>query len=190
MARNKRATPEINAGSMADIAFLLLIFFLVTTTMDVDKGLAVRLPPWSEEPQDESNDIKEKNIFVVLVNANNDLLVEDDYLSIDQLRSAAKDFIDNNGDGTCEVCRGLQLPSSSDNPKKAILSMQNDRGTNYSTYVTVRNELIAAYSELRQDLALRRFGIDYTDLSDESRKEINAFYPQIISEAEPVKIGG
>ena len=85
---------------MADIAFLLLIFFLVTTTMDVDKGLAVRLPPWSEEPQDESNDIKEKNIFVVLVNANNDLLVEDDYLSIDQLRSAAKDFIDNNGDGT------------------------------------------------------------------------------------------
>ena len=74
-----------------------------------------------------------------------------------------RDFIDNNGDGTCEVCRGLQLPSSSDNPKKAILSMQNDRGTNYSTYVTVRNELIAAYSELRQDLALRRFGIDYTD---------------------------
>ncbi|MGY8965369.1 MAG: ExbD/TolR family protein [Flavobacteriales bacterium] len=190
MARNKRATPEINAGSMADIAFLLLIFFLVTTTMDVDKGLAVRLPPWSEEPQDESNDIKEKNIFVVLVNANNDLLVEDDYLSIDQLRSAAKDFIDNNGDGTCEVCRGLQSPSSSDNPKRAILSMQNDRGTSYSTYVTVRNELIAAYAELRQDLALRRFGIDYTDLSDESRKEINAFYPQIISEAEPVKIGG
>ena len=68
--------------------------------------------------------------------------------------------------------------------------MQNDRGTSYSTYVTVRNELIAAYAELRQDLALRRFGIDYTDLSDESRKEINAFYPQIISEAEPVKIGG
>lgn len=175
---------------MADIAFLLLIFFLVTTTMDVDKGLAVKLSPWSDEPQDQSNDIKEKNIFVVLVNANNNLMVEDDYLSIDKLRSAAKEFIDNNGDGTCEVCLGLRSPASSDNPQKAIVSMQNDRSTNYKTYVMVRNELIAAYTELRQDLALRRFGMDYKDLSKASRKEINAFYPQIISEAEPVKIGG
>ena len=75
MARNKRSIPEINAGSMADIAFLLLIFFLVTTTMDVDKGLMVKLPPWSEEPPPDNNDIREKNIFVVLVNSNNQLLV-------------------------------------------------------------------------------------------------------------------
>ena len=98
MGRKKRSTPEINAGSMADIAFLLLIFFLVTTTMDVDKGLMVKLAPWTDEPPPEDNKIKEKNIFVVLVNSNDQLLVEDDYLSIDQLREASKDFIDNNGD--------------------------------------------------------------------------------------------
>ena len=131
MARNKRAIPEINAGSMADIAFLLLIFFLVTTTMDVDKGLMVKLAPWSEEPPPDNNEIREKNIFIVLVNSNNQLLVEEEYMELQDLRAAAKLFIDNNGDGSCEDCRGARDPKSSENPSKAIISLQNDRGTNY-----------------------------------------------------------
>ncbi|MEK9830067.1 MAG: biopolymer transporter ExbD, partial [Schleiferiaceae bacterium] len=83
-----------------------MIFFLVTTTMDVDKGLMVKLPPWSEEPPPDNNEIREKNIFVVLVNSNNQLLVEEEYMELEDLRAATKLFIDNNGDGSCEDCRG------------------------------------------------------------------------------------
>ncbi|MFM8565915.1 MAG: ExbD/TolR family protein [Bacteroidota bacterium] len=189
MASKKRAVPEINAGSMADIAFLLLIFFLVTTTMDVDKGLLVKLPPWTEESSEEQ-DIKEKNIFVVLVNAQNQLLIEDEYASLEDIRRLAKEFIDNNGDGSCEDCRGLRDPNSSDNPRKAVISLQNDRGTSYKTFVTVRNELLGAYAELRNDLAERKYGRDYESLSETDKEAVNEIYPQFISEAEPVKIGG
>ena len=189
MGRKKRSTPEINAGSMADIAFLLLIFFLVTTTMDVDKGLMVKLAPWTDEPPPEDNKIKEKNIFVVLVNSNDQLLVEDDYLSIDQLREAAKDFIDNNGDGSCPECNGIRSLVSSDNPQKAIISLQNDRGTSYQMFVKVRNEILGAYSELRNDLSERKYGKAFITLNDEDRSEIVSVYPQFISEAEPVSIG-
>jgi len=189
MASRKRTVPEINAGSMADIAFLLLIFFLVTTTMDVDKGLLVKLPPWTEDTG-EQQDIKEKNIFVVLVNAQDQLLVEDEYASLEDVRRLAKEFIDNNGDVTCEGCRGMRDPNSSDNPRKAVISLQNDRGTSYKTFVAVRNELLGAYSELREDLAQRKFGRSYDDLSESDMEAINEIYPQFISEAEPVKIGG
>ncbi|MEY2649558.1 MAG: hypothetical protein RLZZ261_1495 [Bacteroidota bacterium] len=174
---------------MADIAFLLLIFFLVTTTMDVDKGLLVKLPPWTEESSEEQ-DIKEKNIFVVLVNAQDQLLIEDEYASLEDIRRLAKEFIDNNGDGSCEDCRGLRDPNSSDNPRKAVISLQNDRGTSYKTFVTVRNELLGAYSELRNELAERKFGRDYESLSESDKELVNEIYPQFISEAEPVKIGG
>lgn len=189
MASKKRAVPEINAGSMADIAFLLLIFFLVTTTMDVDKGLLVKLPPWTEESSEEQ-DIKEKNIFVVLVNAQDQLLIEEEYATLEDVRRLAKEFIDNNGDGTCEDCRGLRDPASSDNPGKAVISLQNDRGTSYNMFVKVRNELLGAYTELRNELASRKFGRDYNSLSDEDREVVNAAYPQFISEAEPVQVGG
>ena len=184
----KRGVQEINAGSMADIAFLLLIFFLVTTTMDKDEGMPVKLTPWNDEPQEVKQDIREKNILVVLVNINDELLVEDDYMHISELRQTAKDFIDNNGDGTCEHCNGIQDPKSSDNPRKAVISLQNDRQTSYEVFVMVRNELTAAYSELREELSQRRFGKAYGKLDKGQRKEINAAYPQVISEAEPVKL--
>ena len=104
----KRALPEINAGSMADIAFLLLIFFLVTTTMDVDSGINRKLPPWDEEQLQDPPPIKKKNIFTVLVNSRNQLLVEDEYMELEDLREAAKRFLNNNGDGKCDfdaACR-------------------------------------------------------------------------------------
>lgn len=186
----KRALPEINAGSMADIAFLLLIFFLVTTTMDVDSGINRKLPPWDEEQLDDPPPIKKKNIFTVLVNSRNQLLVEDEYMELEDLREAAKRFLNNNGDGSCDYCSGaLRSPTSSDNPGKAIISLQNDRGTNYKTYISVQNELAAAYNDLREELAQRLYGKSYEDLEDEAREEVQNAYPQKISEAEPVSLG-
>ena len=181
MASSRRGLPEINAGSMADIAFLLLIFFLVTTTMDQDTGIARRLPPMpDEEMLEDDSQIHAKNIYVVLINANNQLLVEGELMDISQLRGDAKDFIDNNG----------KDPNSSENPEKAIISLQNDRGTEYMTYIRVQNELAAAYNELRNKAALNKFGERYADLNKTQMKEIRKMYPQKISEAEPKNIGG
>ena len=179
MASSRRGLPEINAGSMADIAFLLLIFFLVTTTMDVDTGIARKLPPMPEEEQEKPPEIHAKNIYVVLINAKNQLFVEGEYMDISQLKEGAKRFIDNNG----------RDPNSSENPEKAIISLQNDRGTEYVTYIRVQNELAAAYNELRNKEALNKFGERYADLSKSQKKEIKKMYPQKISEAEPKNIG-
>ena len=194
MARNKRAIPEINAGSMADIAFLLLIFYLVTTTMDTDKGINRKLPPIEDELVQDPPPIKERNIFTVLVNSNDQLLVEDEYLEINELRAKAMEFIDNNGDGSCEYCKGYAVSSSSDNPVKAVISLQNDRGTSYGMYVKVQNELVAAYEDLRERYAEDEYGRSYRGMDPKEDKEIikeikNA-YQQKISEAEPLNIGG
>ncbi|MGB2412567.1 MAG: ExbD/TolR family protein [Schleiferiaceae bacterium] len=194
MARNKRAIPEINAGSMADIAFLLLIFYLVTTTMDTDKGINRKLPPIEDELTQEPPPIKERNIFTVLVNSNDQLLVEDEYLEINELRAKAMEFIDNNGDGSCEYCKGYSVSSSSDNPVKAVISLQNDRGTSYGMYVKVQNELVAAYEDLRERYAEEEYGRSYRGMDPEEDeeiiKEIKNAYQQKISEAEPLNIGG
>lgn len=187
MARNKRGIPEINAGSMADIAFLLLIFFLVTTTMDVDSGISTKLPPW-EPPTEDPPPIKQKNLFTVLVNGNDQLLVEGEYATIEDLRFKAKEFLDNNGDGSCTYCQGRQNPSSSDNPGKAIISLQNDRRTSYKVYISVQNELVAAINELRNEYANRKYGKDFDQLAPEQQQEVSDAYPQKISEAEPLAL--
>lgn len=124
MPRRKGA-PEVNAGSMADIAFLLLIFFLVTTTIETDAGLDRMLPPI--EPPDQDVVIKQKNIFTVNINKNGQLLVEDNLMEMKDLRKAATAFLENGADGTCSYCKGKKDPSSSDNPTKAIISLKNDR---------------------------------------------------------------
>ena len=161
MARSRRELQEINAGSMADIAFLLLIFFLVTTTMDVDTGIARKLPPMPEEEQiEDDSQIHARNIYVERVNSNNQLLVEGAYMDISQLKEGAKAFIDNNG----------VLPNLSDNPEKAIISLLNDRGTSYKTYIQVQNELTAANNELRNTAALSEFGSRYYDLPKSQQK--------------------
>ena len=180
MASTRRGLPEINAGSMADIAFLLLIFFLVTTTMDVDSGIARKLPPMPEEEQEKPPQIKDRNIYVVLINKDNQLFVENQKMDILQLRDGAKEFIDNN----------KKDPLSSDSPQEAIISVQNDRGTEYKTYIRVQNELAAAYNELRNKAALNKFGERYANLNKTQKKEIRKMYPQKISEAEPKNIGG
>ncbi|MDA0356745.1 MAG: biopolymer transporter ExbD [Bacteroidetes bacterium] len=148
----KRSAPEVNAGSMADIAFLLLIFFLVTTTIETDSGISRKLPPIEDSPEDVK--IKQKNIFTVLLNGRDQLLVEDELMELKDLRPAAVKFLDNGGDGTCDYCNGTKDPSSSDNPDKAIISLKNDRETTYGVYISVQNELVAAYNELRNRRAL------------------------------------
>jgi len=178
---SRRSLPEINAGSMADIAFLLLIFFLVTTTMDVDTGLVRKLPPMPEEELlEDDSQIKAKNIYVVLVNAKDQLLVEEELMDISQLREGAKTFLNNFG----------KDPQSSDSPQKAIVSLQNDRGTSYEMYINVQNELSAAYRELRDEEAQRKFGVNYADLEKVKQKDIRKKYPMKISEAEPKNVGG
>ena len=189
----RRDTPEINAGSMADIAFLLLIFFLVTTTMDIDTGISRKLPE-KQDPNIKPPILKEKNVFEVLVNRRNEILVEgENYMQIADLREATMKFIDNGGGKDengeeCTWCGGNRDPESSDHPKKAIISLQSDRGTSYGTYIAVQNELVAAYNDLRNSYSNKNFGTDFDDLTDEQQKVIKKdIYPQIISEAEPTK---
>ncbi len=163
----RRSSPEVNAGSMADIAFLLLIFFLVTTTIETDKGISRKLPPWQDEDMPEPPKIKQRNIFTVVLNSNNDLLVEDEEMELKDLRQAAYEFLDNGG-GTgseaCSFCQGAGSAESSVNPQKAIISLQNNRGTEYGTYIAVQNELVAAYNMLRNREAKRIYGETFTAL--------------------------
>jgi len=153
----KRAAPEINAGSMADIAFLLLIFFLVTTTMEKDYGINRKLPPIEDSEEDVI--IKQKNIFTVLLNNKDQMQVEDELMQVKDLRAAAVAFLDNaggeNADGNkCDYCKGRKDPTSSDHPDKAIISLKNERQTSYGFYISVQNEIVAAYNELRNRRAL------------------------------------
>jgi len=174
-----RMQNEINAGSMADIAFLLLIFFLVTTTIVEDKGILVKLPPWSEEEPDVTK-LKSRNVFAVLVNAQNQLLVRGEPTDISDLRERAKEFIAN----------PEKREDLSEKPTKAIISLRNDRGTKYETYLRVYNELKAAYNELWDELSLKKYGRPYTDEMPLSmRKSIREEIPMVLSEAEPTAFG-
>lgn len=194
MARSKRKLQEINAASMADIAFMLLIFFLVATTMDIDSGLYRVLPPMPDEQQleDQDNKIKERNVFVVLVNRNDDLLVEGEPLRIDQLREKTKEFLKN--EDRKEILPEMKIeyiePFGEIEVTKGIISLQNDIGTSYKTYLAVMNELLAAGNEIKDEFSLARFGKKYDDITADQRDAVRDAVPCIISEAEPKKIGG
>ncbi|MGJ8665031.1 MAG: ExbD/TolR family protein [Patiriisocius sp.] len=194
----RRATPEVNAGSMADIAFLLLIFFLVTTTIEKDKGIARQLPP-KQEKEETPPPIKEKNIFIVAINRSNDMLVENELMQVEDLRQAAIEFLDNGGDGTCTYCKGRKNPASSDNPEKAVITVKNDRESTYSMYIQVQNELVGAYNFLRDRESQRLYGWKFTEVNkaiDEGSykgniekakdrlKEIQELFPMKLSEAD------
>ncbi len=179
--------PEVPAASLADIAFMLLIFFLVTTTMDVDSGLERRLPQWVEEKQDEEVDVKERNVFVVLVNRNNDLLVESEWTNISELREKAKEFMANpTDDESLPEKEPKEVPFFGEvMVTKGVISLSNDLDTKYGTYIAVQNELVAAINELRDELAKSKFQKSYNDLEREQQDAIREIYPSRISEAEP-----
>ena len=178
--KKKRQSVEVDSSSMADIAFLLLIFFLVTTTIASDKGIMMQLPPDTQDTP--PIDIKQKNIFKVLVNSSDRLLVEDQPMSLENIKDECKKFLTNHG----------KNPRSSDSPQKAITSIKTDRGTTYSVYIEVLDEVKRAYHEVRAEylgITLQQYlAIDKDD------KESNAYkrylkakkaYPMQISEAEP-----
>lgn len=174
-----RVSNEVNAGSMADIAFLLLIFFLVTTTMDQDSGVLVKLPPWSDNPIDQKIAVKSRNVFSVLVNANDDLLVRGEPVDINVLRAKTKEFIANPNN----------LTNMAISPKSALISLKNDRGTHYKKYLAVYNELKAAYNELRDEEAMRRYGKKMEDIPKDKQKIISNEIPLVLSEAESTDFG-
>jgi biopolymer transport protein ExbD len=189
-----RKIPEIPTASLADMAFLLLIFFLVTTTMDVDSGLERRLPQWVD-PNLEVNDdqqIKERNVFVVLVNRDNNLLVENEWTRVEDLREKAKEFLANpNNVETLPEKEPVQVPLLGEMMvSKGVISLRNDLDTKYGTYIAVQNELVGAINELREELAMEKFQKKYGDCSTEEQNAIREVYPSRISEAEPKKVGG
>lgn len=193
-----RPVNEINAGSMADIAFLLLIFFLVTTTMDVDTGITRKLPP---PPPEDMKDIKvkERNIFKVLVNKNDNLLLNGKPGDISMLKIMAKEFLSNGNLNNPNSAEDMPQKKSVEIPllggeiwiTKGIVSLKNDRGTSYDMYIQVQNELAAAIRELRDELSQDFFGMRFDQLTDtEKIKAIQKAVPVAISEAEPEDIGG
>ena len=208
----RREISEINAGSMADIAFLLLIFFLVTTTMDTDGGLIRRLPPPPDSEATPPDKINRRNIFEILVNQNDQLLVEGEYIQVTELRAKAKEFIKSNpnypsvADESNASYPNMPEFRIEEVPvlgnvlvSKQIISLQNDNGTSYEMYIKVQNELVAAYNEIRNEFAMNKFGKSYSELVQQSESSesiaekaeaVKKIFPQRISEAEPKKIGG
>lgn len=194
MARGKKKTPGINGTSSADIAFMLLIFFLITTSMDTDKGLARRLPPpVPKDQKDQDVDIKKRNIMTVMINSYGQVLANGEEIPLKQLKDKAKEFIDNayNDEHMPEKTEedvpyfGKVMVSS-----KHVISLQNDRMTNYQSYISVQNELAKAYNELRNDVSRKKFGKAFEELDDDQQKAVMKIYPQKISEAEPKNYGG
>lgn len=191
MAINKKKTPEVNAGSMADIAFLLLIFFLVATTMNVDSGINRTLPPWVDEEQQDAPPIKERNILKVFVSAYDQLMVQGEQIHISQLKDKAKEFMLNPFDDP-------NLPEKetvtndilgSHVVSKGVISLKADRSTTYNTYVMVQNELSRAFNEIRDELSIEKFGKPVAELTDDQRKAVNEAIKLSISEAEPRDLG-
>lgn len=187
----RRAAPELNASTSADLAFLLLIFFLMSTTMDVDSGITRRLPPPVEKNVEDVK-IKERNILNVMVSKNDRLMVDGKLGDISTLKETAKRFM---------------TPVFPDNPQfpetelktieyfgdihtsKGVISLKNDRGTSYEMYIKVQNELARAFNELKDEMSVSRFGVHYSQLTDENKlKALNDAIPVRISEAEPEEI--
>ena len=207
MARSKRKVPGLNASSTADISFILLIFFLVVTSMDTDTGLARRLPPPPDpNQQDEDVKVKGRNVLVVQVNMNNEI----SYYYGDQssrvfqtnvqpadLYTIAKEFIANPGNKPNmpefhPADPPLPLLGAYPVTKNHIISIQTDRTTQYDVYFQIQNELVRAYNDVRDEFALAKFGKHYNDLVSESDEDlaVRGVYPMKISEAEPKQYGG
>ena len=176
MKKRRRLKNEVNAGSMADIAFLLLIFFLVTTTIEIDKGISVRLPPLVDTPPAKP---PAKNVLSIKLNADNELLVEGERTELIDLKGRAIEFISNP-----EKLNTLPI-----RPKNAIISLQHDRSTQYKHYVEVYNELKAAYNHLWEEQSQKSYNKSFKGLDKEQIRQVRKIIPFVISEAEPVDYG-
>ena len=198
MGKKKKKVPGLNQSSTADISFILLIFFLITTSMDTDMGLARRLPrPPEENQEDATMDIKSRNILYVRMNSAGQLWVKDEMESgfedLKNLRNRVKEFVKNEKNLSKypeKHVKNIDILGQCFVTDKHVISVQTDRGTPYAVYFEVQNELVAAYNELRNELSKQKFGRPYDALGDEEKVAVRAYYPQNISEAEPQKYGG
>ena len=199
MAINKRKVQEINAGSMADIAFLLLIFFLVATTMNTDTGLVRMLPPMPPEDQKQEDiKVKERNLFLVFINGRGDIMAgasgKQEPIDLHQLTERTKEFIVNPMDDENlpeKVNRDIDLPDGSKwvyPVSEGVVSLQTTRDTGYQAYIMVQNELTRAFNEVRDDVAQRKFGAKFSELNEDQRNAVSKAVPLKISEAEPRNI--
>jgi biopolymer transport protein ExbD len=188
MARKKRTFPEVPSASLADIAFLLIIFFIVSTTMDVDTGIYRLLPQWVDNV--EAPKINKRNTFVVLINKNNDLAINGSFAQVSEIKDRLKEFILNPRDDQNlsekkeEVIEGIGPFMRS----QGIVSLQNDRGTDYGAYMAVQNELVRGINELREDYAMQHFGMKMSKLTEAQQEAVKKAFPTAISEAEPQEI--
>jgi biopolymer transport protein ExbD len=175
LKKRQRDDVEIEGSSMADIAFLLLIFFLVVTTIDVDTGIGLVLPPIPDDI--EPPPIRERNMLRILVNAQGMILLDDDPVSASEVRQRVMDFVDN----------PMNDPNLSESPDDAIVSIKTDRRTPYSVYIDMLDEVMGAYNELRNQASMERFGVPYSALEEDSvqQEQIRELYPKRISIAEP-----
>lgn len=176
-----KTSHELNAGPMADIAFLLLIFFLVATTMNAEKGIQRNLP--QDDPNPTSSPLAKRNLLLISVNNENKIMADETNVSLAELRPIVKAFILNNGDGSCTYCPiAIQDPNSSDNPKKAVIGIDVQVGTSYEMYVAVQNEVSAALNSIRQEYAQRAFLTNFEDLSNVDKRQIKKDFPLLLSE--------
>ncbi len=187
----KRKVPEVNGGSMSDISFLLLTFFLLTSSINTDMGIPRRLPP-PMPPNSEAPEVHKRNIFVVKINTQNKIFFDGQIGDLKALRERAKEFLGNPQDlPTLPEKESTEIPLlGTVNVSKGVISLQNDRGTSYDVYIQVQNELTAAVNEMRNELAMGKFQRSYIDLTSTQRSAIDRAIPVAISEAEPTKIGG
>ncbi|WP_034045476.1 ExbD/TolR family protein [Wocania ichthyoenteri] len=179
--RRSKLIPEVNAGSMADIAFLLLIFFLVTATIPKDTGINRKLVKDNEIPHPIT--IQEHNILRIVINNNDDIMLENELIELSDLKEITKSFLDNNGDKSCNYCNGSKSENASDNPKKAVVSLQTGKLTSYKQFIEVQDELTKAYYELRQTYSQNVLRKEVENLSKTDLKKVKNAYPFILSEA-------
>jgi Biopolymer transport protein ExbD/TolR. len=186
MARRK--TPGLNTQSTADIAFLLLCYFLMTSTMDQQSGLQRRLPPMPD-PNQKADDqkVNKRNIIIVKINSGDRLFAGDQLLDVSQLKDKIKEFITNPAnDPNLPEKEVKTIEGFGDYPvSRGVISLQNDRGTSYKAYIEVQNELVKAINEVRDDFSKQHYGRVYSALTEDQQKIVRDAVPQNISEAEP-----
>jgi len=186
---NKKKVPAMNTSSTADIAFLLLCYFLMTTTMGSQTGLSRRLPPMPDKDQKvEDQKVNRRNIIVVKINSADRIFAGSEPMEVSQLKDKIKEFLTNPVDDpnlpekeVIEI-EGFNKPVK---VSKGVISLQNDRGTSYHTYIAVQNELVKAINELRDQFSINEFGKKFANLSEDEQSIVKKAVPQNISEAEP-----
>jgi biopolymer transport protein ExbD len=190
MAKKKKGVPQLNSTSSADIAFIMLLFFLLTSSMDTDRGLPRRLP--QPVPKDQKNDtevdIKKRNLLVVNINLDNQIQCGGEVIQLNQLKDKVKEFIQNpnNSENLPEkVEEDVPFFGNMMVTRNHVISLQNDRGTSYQAYIDVQNEIAAAYRELRDEVSQQKFGKAFMDLTEEQQDAVKMIYKQGLSEAEP-----